>query len=500
MKLAMSGLAAACLVVVWCAPFACPAEARAGDSVGAETRAEIEARGEAFVEAINAGDDATRKEILARICAASFIERVPLDSIARHAAGVGERLGRLEFHHAELSEWKRGDALSLSLHVYAKSEKSGRWQDLQVRVEPTPPHRLLEMVFIADVSEPVYLPNGEIQQEETRAWLNGYIDRLVEKESLSGAVLLALGDRVMFERYFGFADAARTAPVGPGTRFNLGSGNKMFTALAVMLLERDGLLSLGDPVSKFFPDFPDPGAAERITIAQLLSHTSGISEYWTQENAPAVRAASGPADLLALVYQEGMSGRPGAAYSYSNSNFVMAGFIVEKMSGKPYDELVRERITGPLGLKDTDTFMMDGSVPRLAERLTRAENGGWVAAPGGRRGGAAGGGFSTPRDFFKFSRALVAGKVVPEEVVARMTTSQTPAASRSEADDYGFGFILGKIGNQRWFGHGGIAPGVNFEFRHYPSLDAALITFSNQDNGAYDDLRRTAEKLLTGVR
>lgn len=468
-------------------------------TLSVETRREVEARGATFVEAINSEDQTVRREKLQMVCAKAFLERVSVDRAAELAASIQERLGHLTFHHAELTEMKRGDSVSRVLHVYVKSQQSGRWHDLQIRVEPAAPNLLQEVAFIADVSEPVYLPNADLVDAPTQAWFGEYIDRLVEQESLSGAILLAIGDRIVFERYFGFADAAARVPVTPETRFNLGSGNKMFTALSVLLLEREGLLRLDDPIAKYFEDFPDRAAAAKVTIAHLLSHTSGIGEYWTKETAEAVGAAGSAAELLPLVYKAGIRTAPGEEYSYSNSNFVLAGLIVEKVSKQAYDAFVRERITGPLGMSDTDTYMMDGSEPRLAERLAR-DGAKWKEYPKLKRGGPAGGGFSTPRDVLKFARSLVAGKVVPRDTLSSMTSSKTPAATRNEEYDYGYGFILSKVGQQTCFGHGGIAPGVNFEFRYYPGLDATLITFSNQDNGAYDDLRRTAEKLLTGVR
>lgn len=470
-------------------------------SLSPEALAGLEQRGAALVEAINAPDVGARRAIAAPIFAPSFVGQVGEDRVMNQLSGIRERFGRLEFHHAELSEAQRGETVSRVLHVFAKSEKSGRWQDLQTRVDPEAPYLLREIAFIAEVSEPVALPNGDIESPETAAWLNEYIDRLIREEGLSGSVLLERGGEIVFERHFGFADEGATIPVTAQTRFNLGSGNKMFTALAVMMLEGEGKLRLDDPIGKYFEDFPDKAAAGKITIAHLLSHTSGIAEYWTAETAEAVRAAAGSADLLALVYRAGMRSEPGAVYEYSNSNFVLAGLIIERAAGVPYDDFIRARVTGPLGLRDTDTFMMDGSVPGLAQRLTRNEAGtGWRALPPGRKGGSAGGGYSTARDMLAFSRALTSGRIVPLPTLKRMTTSQTPDATRDEGDDYGFGFILQRVGNVRAWGHGGIARGVNFEYRRYPDIDATLITFSNQDNGAYDDLRRTAEKLLIGVR
>ncbi len=478
---------------------AAPAWSAASPSLGAPAREAIELNGESLVDAINESDDAARRATLGEIFSAEVLERVGMDRVAGQMASIRDRFGPLDFHHAELTEGGSAAQRRLVLHVYAMSGKTGRWHDLQVRVEPEAPHLLQQLSFIAEVSEPVYLPNGAITDAETLAWLDDYISGLVEKERLSGSVLLALGDRVVYERCFGFADAAEKIPVTAATRFNLGSGNKMFTALAVMLLEGEGKLQLDTPIASYFPSFPDQAAAHAITIAHLLSHTSGVGEYWNEDTAEAVRAAGSASDLLPLVYRAGVVFDPGERYEYSNSNFVLAGLIVEKVSGRPYDEFVRERITGPLGMADTDTFPNDGGVGDLAERLTRGEQG-WKALPHFNRGGPAGGGFSTARDILTFARALKAGRIVPVEVVERMTTSHTPAASRDPGSDYGYGFILSRSGDQGCYGHGGIASGVNFEFRHYPGIDATLISFSNQDNGAYDDLRRTAEKLLTGAR
>lgn len=469
------------------------------DTLPAESRRDVEAAGAALVEAINTPDDAARAAAIAKIIDADLLARVGAERIEAQFKRLHETYGTLEFHHADLSEGKQGNNIRRVLHVFAKSDKSGRWHDFQVRVQPEAPNRLREIVFIAEVSEPVYLPNGDFSDPGTSKWFDSYIDGLVAKEKLSGSVLLAVGDRAVFERYFGFADAAQKVPMTPHTRLNLGSGNKMFTALAIMLLEEQGRLRLDDPISKYFADFPDKEAADKITIANLISHTSGVGEYWTEETREAVRAADGAKDLKALVYQAGIRFPAGEQYAYSNSNFVLAGLIVEKASGQDYDVFVRDTITGPLGMHDTDTFRMDGDDPTLAERLTR-DGDHWKPLPKGKRGSPAGGGYSTPRDILAFAQALEAGRIVPRDTLARMTSSQTPSALRDPANDYGFGFILGRAGRNPYYGHGGITGGVNFEFRHYPSLDATLITFCNQDNGAYDDLRRTAEKLLTGVR
>lgn len=475
------------------------APADAPEKLAPDARGRVEASGEALVRAINQTDAAKRAESLPGFLAADFLARAGAGRFEAQFSRLHETYGELSFHHAELMESTRGSNVRRIVHIFARSAKTGRWHDLQVRVQPEPPHLLREIIFIADVSEPVLLPNGDFSDPGTRRWLDSYIDTLAAKEGLSASVLLATGDRIVFERVCGFADEAKRIPMSVKTRLNLGSGNKMFTALAIMLLEQQGKLRLDDPISRYFDDFPDKQAASEITIGHLLSHTSGIGEYWTDETREAVRAAASAQDLKPLVYRAGLDFPPGTRYGYSNSNFVLAGLIVEKASGQEYNAFVRESITGPLGMDDTDTYRMDAGDTSLAERLTR-DGDGWKALPPAKRGGPAGGGYSTPRDMFAFARALQGGKIVPKATLARMTASHAPESARDPANDYGLGFILGYAGENAWYGHGGIAGGVNFEFRYYPSLDATLITFCNQDNGAYDDLRRTAEKLLTGVR
>lgn len=201
---------------------------------------------------------------------------------------------------------------------------------------------------------------------------------------------------------------------------------------------------------------------------------------------------------------------PGTEHRYSNTGFLLLGRILEKATGRDYYDLVRERIYAPLGMTRTDHYLMDGSVPGLAAPLTRPPGAAagadsssrrpWTKARQGLRGTSAGGGFSTCGDMFRFARALAAGRVVPREILAEMTAPQPPL-DPNEPEEYGLGMLLQRSrGGVRSFGHGGIAPGVNFELRYFPDEEITLIAFSNQDNGAYDDLRKNLIRLVTGER
>jgi len=463
----------------------------------AAERVRIEALGAAYVRALNTGDPAAFERAAREIFSARTVESPGAGPLARQMERVHGMFGELEFHHAELVELGLGGRTSRVLHAYARGRGRTGWSDLQFRVEPGPPYRLTELAFIAEVAEPVHLPDGAITDPSTLAWLDGYLDKLVARNDLAGSLLVARGDSILYERYFGFADAKRTRRVDAETRFNLGSGNKMFTAIAIAQLVERGRLELRDPLARFVPDFPDPAFARRVTLGHLLSHTSGIGEYWTKEFADARPTLEHAQDLLPWVYRAGTEFEPGARRRYSNSNYALAGLVLERASGADYHRYVRERVCAPLGMSRSESYRFDDASVPLAEPLER-DGDGWRTRARSGRGSPAGGGFSTCRDMLKFARGLVEGRLVSRETLAWMTTT-SPVREAGDFD-CGYGFLLEREGGVRSFGHGGIAAGVNFELRYYPELDLTLVAFSNQDNGAYDDLRRNVQRLVTGAR
>jgi CubicO group peptidase (beta-lactamase class C family) len=271
----------------------------------------------------------------------------------------------------------------------------------------------------------------------------------------------------------------------------------MFTALAISQLVAAEKLTYQDSLIKSFPDFPRREFAEMATIHHLLSHTSGIGEFWTDEYEKHRHEIKTLQDYLPWIYQAGINFEPGKEFHYSNSNFLLAGLIIEQASGTDYYDYVRQNIYQPLGMTASDSYFRDDGKAGLAAPLKR-EGQGWVVANQGLRGSSAGGGYSTTRDMLKFVRGLVAGKILSKESLNTLLTSKTRGLS--EAFDYGYGFTLSNVGNVPAYGHGGITSGVNFELRYFPQLDITLVLFCNQDNGAYDDLRKNIIKLITAAR
>lgn len=418
------------------------------------------------------------------------------DRLAGQATRIRETLGRLEFHHAELTELAQGDGWSRVLHVFVRSEGDKRWRDVQIALEGNRPFRFAQIAFIADVAEPVYLPAGDLPDPSARKWLDGYIDGLVRNDGLSGAVLVTRGKDAVVRRAFGYADAAGTTPITIDSRFSMASASKMFTAVLIARLVEQGTLAFGDPITRHLPaDIVDPRWAQ-VTIDQLLSHRSGIGEYWTEEFSKAMVDVRTPRDFIPWIHKAAPTFAPGTDYRYSNSNFILLGLIVEHVTGRSYADELQRVILRPLGM--TSTSLVTDRLPasRDAQPLSR-DGEGWRHSGLPGHGSPAGGAWTTLADATTFLRALADGRLVSADTLKTLTTIRN-----GESDGLPYGYALeirNDDGTVSW-GHGGIARGVNAEVRYFPTLDTTLVMFSNQDNGAYDDLKKNTIRLITGAR
>lgn len=459
---------------------------RAGD------REAIEKAGPALIAAINTGRSA---DGLALYSAATR-SAVGDDRIAAQFTRLRETLGALEYHSAHLSEFPRGAQWSRILHVFAKAAVDGRWRNFQITIEPSRPFRLDQIVFIAEVAEPVYLPNADLPDPNTRRWLNDYIDALVAKEGLAGSVLVTRGAETIFARTFGHADAAGTRRIDADTRFSMASASKMFTAVLVAKLAEAGRLAYGDPISRHLPPEVMTDEWKAVTVDHLLSHRSGIGEYWTREFSEARPDLRTARDFVPWIHKVPASFPPGTGYRYSNSNFILLGLIIEHVTGRPYADELQRVILTPLRM--TSTSLVTDPLPASRDAQPLARDGqGWVHSGLRGRGSPAGGAFTTVGDATRFLRALATGRLVSADTLTIMTTPRNEGA---DGYPYGYALEMRRDGGALSWGHGGIASGVNAELRYFPTLDTTLVAFSNQNNGAYDDLKKNLIKLISGDR
>ncbi|MGZ5515578.1 MAG: serine hydrolase, partial [Candidatus Aminicenantales bacterium] len=242
----------------------------------------------------------------------------------------------------------------------------------------------------------------------------------------------------------------------PDMVFRLGSITKQFTAVSILMLAQEGKLGLQDEITKFLPDYPTQG--KRITVEHLLTHTSGIQSYTDMpEWLPLWRKDFTVKELVDFFKDKPMQFEPGRSWAYSNSGYILLGAIIEKVSGKTYEEFVTEKIFKPLSMKDSTYGSTERIIPRRIPGY-QAGKSGFVNAPylSMTQPYAAGSLLSTVDDLAVWSDAVFAGKLVRKEWLDKAFTSYTLA--NGESTGYGYGWLVGDFAGHRSIEHGG---GIN---------------------------------------
>ena len=329
------------------------------------------------------------------------------------------------------------------------------------------------------------------------------LDELAAETEYSGVVRVDGPDGLVLERAYGLADRAHGIPNTAGTRFALASGAKGFTALTVVSLVEDGVLSLSDTARTWLGD-DLPEVDDSVTIEHLLSHRSGIGDYLDEEELDDVDAYVMPVSVHELATSEQylavLAGHPrkftpGERFSYSNSGYVVLAVVAERAAGLPFHELVGERVCAPADLRDT-AFLRSDELPGDAAIGYVHVDGRWRSnvfhLP--VRGSGDGGIYSTAADVTRLWEAFAAGRIVSDAWAAEMTRPHTELLS--EDGHYGLGFWLGRGGGLVELR--GADAGVSFRSVHDRRRGIVHAAISNTSEGAWAPSRLLDERLETG--
>ncbi|MGH6760855.1 MAG: serine hydrolase domain-containing protein [Phyllobacterium sp.] len=316
----------------------------------------------------------------------------------------------------------------------------------------------------------------------------------------SPGVLVAVlsGGKVVHEAAYGMADLANEVPLTPHSVVRIASQSKQFTTCLLLMLERDGLLSLQDDVRDHLSWLPDFGY--KVTLRHLASNTSGlrdILEMMTIGGVPILAPSSRIYARNVVARQSVLNFEPGSDLLYSNSNFLLLSEILETVSGKTFDELLHERITGPLGMHDTRLMPRDDVIlPRLAVHHRRGPDGNWLKAAWGIAIGGEGGMVSTLHDMILWQQNLRDPKVGDPALYASM---ENPSILiNGEESPYGYGLVRDTRHPVEAVGHGGWIAGSRSESLRYKEADLGIIILSNHDEFAPYVLARTIARDLLG--
>ena len=300
----------------------------------------------------------------------------------------------------------------------------------------------------------------------------------------SASIAVVLDGAIAYEKAYGNARLAPDVPATPAMRYSIGSVSKQFTAAAVMLLVEEGKLSLDDKVTKWLPDLT---RANEVTIRQLLSMTSGYQDYWPHDYVfTAMQQPATPERIMNEWAKKPLDFDPGTRWQYSNTNYVIAGVIIERVAGMPFMQFLQQRILTPLGM--TSAVNVD-SAPlgaRDAGRYLRNALGPLREAPKEGRGWlfAAGGLGMTAHDLARWNIALIEGKVLKPESHAEMQT--VTRLGNGVGTTYGLGVNATLAGGRRRISHGGAVSGFLTTNEVYPDDRAAIVVFANTYPGAAD--------------
>jgi D-alanyl-D-alanine carboxypeptidase len=305
-------------------------------------------------------------------------------------------------------------------------------------------------------------------------------------DRFSGALLIARDGKVVLEKAWGLADRESKVPNTVDTRFRIGSMNKMFTAVATLQLVERKQIALDAPLARYLAGYPNRDLASKVTIRHLLTHTGGTGDIFGRqfdENRLQLRTH---ADYLKLYGERPLRFEPGSRWAYSNYGFVLLGAVIEQVTGQSYYDFVQNSVFAPAGMTRTGSEPESVAVEGRARGYMR-KDGLWVSNADTLpwRGTAAGGGYSTVGDLFRFGLALHSGKLLARSLRDQALSPQAKTPRPGTA--YGYGFMV-EEGDMPRFGHGGGAPGMNGELFIFPATGVLVAALSNFDPPAASSL------------
>jgi len=326
--------------------------------------------------------------------------------------------------------------------------------------------------------------------------LTGRFDEIAraraDARQFMGNVLIAKGDKPIFEKSYGLADIEWNVPNTADGKFRIGSVTKQFTAACILLLEERGKLKTDDPVSKYVPNAP--AAWAKITIYNLLTHTSGIPnftsfpEYQRFQTEPTT-----PEKLLAFFRDKPLEFEPGSKWNYSNSGYEVLGYIIEKAAGQTYQQFLQENIFKPLDMTDSGYDSNSRVIPHHAYGYTPGPQGisdaGYVdmTVPY-----AAGGLYSTTRDLLKWQNGLYGGRVLKPASLEKMT--------RPFKNDYGCGLFISTVNGRKRMEHGGGIQGFNSELVYWPDEKMTIVVLANLNGNAPSSIATDLAAIVHGEK
>ena len=404
----------------------------------------------AFLKAFNSGDPQSMRRFIASNYSAAALAQRPLQERAAAYAEIYRGSGGFVLHKIEKSE-------QYQLVVLAQGREITDWVRITLSVDPDVPYGIPGILFEYVVPPPEAAAHTRLNDQQVAAEMDRYLTRLTDAGLFSGTVIIAQDGRPIFQKACGTRQRAPGVPVVMETPFGLASMGKMFTGVAIAQLAQAGKLSFDDPVSKFLPDTPRQ-LTDRITLHQLLTHTSGLAPFLDGKLFDAHRGAHAYSEYLADIFKEPLVAPPGSKFSYSNGDYVVLAAIVEKVTGGSFPAYLQAHVYGPAGMEHSTL------------------------------------GTTTAGDMVRFGEALRGHRLLSAENTERLLAGKV---STGDGGSYAFGFEEARVNGQRICGHGGGGLGISDRFDLYMDSGYTVVVLSDRDPDIAGRVATQARGLLT---
>lgn len=388
-----------------------------------------------------------------------LVDQISVDAVVTVTAPEGDTETRVDVS-SRGPDWFQFDAETggtYTIVVTPFEEAEGDYEVRLLRVEPvaTDPEDRVDQLMAA------------FSGDDTPGVVVGVVDR----------------GEVVFQRAYGMANLEHGVPFRVDTPTNIGSVTKQFTAMAILLLQNDGLLSLDDDVREHIPELPDFGTP--VTLRNLLNHTGGFREIYNflPMAGRGMEDAIDRDEAIRIVQrQPELQAAPNTEWNYNNTGYILLATVVERVSGKGYDEFLKTRVFEPLGMTRTLVKTDQGQIiPGVSQGYVRAEDGGYRSARDLAASYGAGGIYTTLPDMVRWMLNYRDATVGGAEAIRAITTRAV--LEGGDTTGYGLGLAVGEVGGRTLWTHTGGDTAHRTYFGYFPELDSGVFMSSN--NGSF---------------
>lgn len=349
--------------------------------------------------------------------------------------------------------------------------------------------RVLPFLIFLACSAPKEEQSNAIAQTELEQKIDSYLLAHRTNNRFNGQVLISRNGESIFKKSYGLADKASKTKIGHNTKFLIGSITKPFVAACILKLVQEEKFALNTKLSLFFSDFPK---SDSVTIEQLLTHTSGISDYhdfddWKKLSQTDLQ----PIDVINRVKERPYRFSPGSSFRYSNTGYILLGLIIEKVTGDSFEAYLNKTIVKPLNLKNTGVITNKKTIKQLATGYTTTPSGSQKAEYiNYNQPFTSGNMYSTANDLQLFCKAVMDFSLLGPEL--------TRATLEDNSGNYGYGWGIRNFDGTKAFGHYGGMNGFWGSVTYIPERDLFICFLTNDDNTPKYTINRDLVAILNG--